>query len=621
MSHLTYVQAIVTGIVQGVTELFPISSLGHNVLIPALIGGSWAKNLSVTAKDSPYLAFIVGLHVATALAMIIFFRRDWIRIIRGFFSSVRARRIETPDERLAWMIIFATIPVGIAGLLLQKVFTTVFARPTLTAFFLAVNGAILLYSERQRRRRLAVSAGPEDYGWDDGAGYRDESYDTRGYRDQGYSDAYGRDGHGVEPGRRGAPDPGPGRRGRPAGGYSQQPQQQQWQGPGRPDPDPYGERPQPRFEPKPGYQAPGYGQPPAGGQQPGGQQPGGGQAPGGQDPRYGQAPGHGQPPRGQDPRYGQAPGQPPAGGPSFTPNPGYQQPPQSDPRYTRDPRQDPAYGQDPRYGQQAGPGQGGDATEVWDQRGSRRGPRDPELVDADPAVEADQRLSTMSFKRAAFIGAGQILALLPGISRDGIVTVFGMGRGLNREDAVRFSFLLSAPVILLAGMLKVKDLFGPMGNGILGPVLVGSVLAFIGAYVSVRFLTRYFSESKSLNPFGIYCIVAGLLSLAYLTIRLSGTEPHPQAVACRACCRLIRASRTWRGCTTTCSAARTTSRPTVSWRSACSGWTRGCASSPSPTAASSPRRYGGQRRPGSRSSWIWGLACRPHQPSTRPSAR
>ncbi|MGD0559532.1 MAG: undecaprenyl-diphosphate phosphatase [Streptosporangiaceae bacterium] len=544
MSHLTYAQAIVTGIVQGVTELFPISSLGHNVLIPALIGGSWAKDLSVTAKNSPYLAFIVGLHVATALAMIIYFRRDWIRIVRGFFSSVRVRRVETSDQRLAWMIILGTIPVGIVGLLLQKVFTSVFARPTLTAFFLAVNGVVLLYSERQRRRRLAVSDGQGDYGVGDDAGYADQGYGGQGYGGQGYGgepgggsgwddrrgghgrdayggdayggDAYGRDAYGGDayggdaygggPGRGGAPEPGRGRRGRPDDGYSQQPQQQQWQGPGRQDPDPRGERPQPRFQPNPGYQAPpGYGQAPSGGQQPpaGGQQPpGGGQIPGyGQQP---QGPGYGQ----QPPAGGGAGGPAPAGGPTFTPNPGYQQ--QSDPRYGRDPRQNPA---DPRHGR------GDDATEVRGQRGSRHAGRAAEPTETGDAVEADHRLSTMTFKRAAFIGAGQILALLPGISRDGIVTVFGMGRGLNREDAVRFSFLLSAPVILAAGVLKLKDLFGPLGNGIHGPVLVGSVLSFIGAYVSVRFLTRYFSESKSLNPFGIYCIVAGILSLVYLTIR------------------------------------------------------------------------------------------------------
>src|SRR6201995_5516040 len=110
---MTYPEAMVVGLIQGVTELFPVSSLGHNVLIPALIGGSWAKTLDVSAKDSPYLAFIVGLHVATAIAMIAYFWRDWLRIVGGFFSSIRHRSAKTPDERLAWMIILATIPVGI----------------------------------------------------------------------------------------------------------------------------------------------------------------------------------------------------------------------------------------------------------------------------------------------------------------------------------------------------------------------------------------------------------------------------------------------------------------------------------------------------------------------------
>ena len=132
---------------------------------------------------------------------------------------------------------------------------------------------------------------------------------------------------------------------------------------------------------------------------------------------------------------------------------------------------------------------------------------------------ADRRLSGMGYGRAVLVGSAQILALLPGISRDGMVTVTGMARGLSREDAVRFSFLLSAPVILAAGALKAHDLVGPMGKGIHGPVLVGSLLSGIGAYLSIRFLTKYFSEDKSLNPFGIYCLVAGIGSFLYLLIK------------------------------------------------------------------------------------------------------
>src|SRR6266704_618779 len=162
MSHLTYAEAGVIGLIQGITELFPVSSLGHAVLIPAIIGGQWAKDLSVSAKESPYLAYIVGLHVATAAAMIIFFWRDWLRIIRAFFASIwhviapapGTRRWEPQgtDQKLAWMIILATIPVGIAGLLLEHTFRTVFSKPLLTATFLFVNGLILLGGERLRRR-------------------------------------------------------------------------------------------------------------------------------------------------------------------------------------------------------------------------------------------------------------------------------------------------------------------------------------------------------------------------------------------------------------------------------------------------------------------------------------
>src|SRR6201998_4870444 len=105
--HLTYLQAVVTGLSQGVTELFPVSSLGHNVLIPALVGGSWAQDLSVSAPESPSPAYIVGLHVATALALILYFWRDWLRIVRGFVSSVREHRIATADQRLASGILLA----------------------------------------------------------------------------------------------------------------------------------------------------------------------------------------------------------------------------------------------------------------------------------------------------------------------------------------------------------------------------------------------------------------------------------------------------------------------------------------------------------------------------------
>src|SRR5436309_12950702 len=139
MTHLTYLEAAVVGLIQGVTELFPISSLGHNVLLPALVGGSWGADLNVATPESPYLAYIVGLHVATAIALLIYFWRDWVRIVKGFFSSLRQRRVQTADQKLAWMIILATIPVGLAGLAFEHAFRVIFGKPVIAAIFLAVN--------------------------------------------------------------------------------------------------------------------------------------------------------------------------------------------------------------------------------------------------------------------------------------------------------------------------------------------------------------------------------------------------------------------------------------------------------------------------------------------------
>jgi undecaprenyl pyrophosphate phosphatase UppP len=499
--HLTYLEAVVTGLIQGVTELFPVSSLGHNVLLPALIGGNWASTLNVSSPESPYLAFIVGLHVATAIAMIAYFWRDWLRIVRGFFTSLRTRSITTPDERLAWMIILATIPVGIAGAALQHEFTKVFARPELAAVFLAVNGIILLGSERMRRVRAAAGGGtgvptvvlPADQAVPGGP--------VPGVPDGA---AWGPAGPGG-PGRPGGPGP---------EGWSQQPRQQQWQGPEWQGPDPrYDQDGNPQY---PGGQYPG-GQYP-GGQYPGNQYPGNRpQGPG----EYGrqQQPPYGQPQQGGQPQYGQGqygqgqqgPGQygrDPRGG---QPGPGWH--PSADPRGGYDPG-------DPRAPREQRPAGRHERTAGGNGHGAGAGHRiGQDAATADQAVAADQRLSTMGYKRAVLVGSAQILALLPGISRDGIVTVTGMSRGMRRSDAVRFSFLLSAPVILAAGALKAKDLTGPLSAGIHGPILVGSLVSGVGAYLSIRFLTKYFSEDKSLNPFGIYCLVAGLASLAYLLLK------------------------------------------------------------------------------------------------------
>ena len=120
--------------------------------MPALIGGRWARDLDVSAPESPYLAFIVGLHVATAAALLLFFWRDWVQIVTGLYTSVRYRRIQTTGERLAWLLIVGTIPVAIVGLALEHTFRTTLGRPIPAAAFLVVNGVLLYAGERLRRR-------------------------------------------------------------------------------------------------------------------------------------------------------------------------------------------------------------------------------------------------------------------------------------------------------------------------------------------------------------------------------------------------------------------------------------------------------------------------------------
>ena len=149
--HVTTFQAIVLGVLQGVSELFPISSLGHTVLFPHLFG--WNNIVSWQSQtESPWLAFVVMLHVGSAIGLLAYFWRDWVEIVTAFFATVRKRRIETPTERLAWLIICATIPVGILGVVFEHAARTATAKPEIAAIFLVVNGFILLGAERLRRR-------------------------------------------------------------------------------------------------------------------------------------------------------------------------------------------------------------------------------------------------------------------------------------------------------------------------------------------------------------------------------------------------------------------------------------------------------------------------------------
>ena len=335
MSHLTYAEAIIVGLIQGTTELFPVSSLGHNVLIPALVGGSWKADLNVSEAESPYLAFVVGLHVATAIGITTYFWRDWVRIIGGFFSSIARREVRTPDQKLAWMIILATIPVGLVGLVFEHKFRVIFAVPSRAAIFLVANGIILYAGERFRTRRSRAA----------------------------------------------------------------------------------------------------------------------------------------------------------------------------DEQVAREREAEPAL-------ISAGGAPGADRVAGAHSSG-QRAVRQQEMVSA---IQADRRLTSFSFWQAVIIGSAQILALLAGISRDGVTMVAGMFRGLSREDAARFAFLLATPVILAAGVLKIPDLFGHLGDGIRPQILAGSIISGIAAYLSVRFLMKYF-QTRTLTPFAIYCFVFGLASFVYLTLK------------------------------------------------------------------------------------------------------
>lgn len=317
---MSYLQAIVIALVQGVTELFPVSSLGHSVLLPAWLGGSWEtmveQSSQPNSESSFYLAYIVALHVATAIALLVFFRADWVRIFAGFFRSaarsIRERRLiaADSDERLAWLIVFATIPVGLTGLAFEHTLRTIFAKPLSAAVLLTINGLILLAGERLRRR-VAATAEQQRV---------------------------------------------------PAEAYAT----------------------------------------------------------------------------------------------------------------------------------------------------TRSGPRAGEEVTA--AVESDQRLAGLRYRDGVYVGLWQIPALLAGISRSGATMVGGLTRGLSHEDAARFAFLLATPVILAAGVLKLPSLAGPAGDNIHGQVIVGMIVAGVAAYLSVRFLVRYF-ETRTLTPFAIYCLVAGIASI------------------------------------------------------------------------------------------------------------
>jgi len=151
-SLISYPQAIVMGLLQGVTELFPISSLGHSVILPNLLGWNIHQN------DQYFLTFLVATHLATAIVLLVFFWRDWVRIVKGLGRSLRAREIapDDTDAKLGWLLVVGTIPAGIIGLTLQDTLRKGFAKPLEASIFLALNGVMLAGAEVLRRRAPAV---------------------------------------------------------------------------------------------------------------------------------------------------------------------------------------------------------------------------------------------------------------------------------------------------------------------------------------------------------------------------------------------------------------------------------------------------------------------------------
>jgi undecaprenyl-diphosphatase len=289
-------QAVVLGVLQGLSELFPVSSLGHTVLFPTLFG--WHS--VVTAQSDPesfWLAFVVMLHVGSAVGLLIYFWKDWLAIIRAWCHTLVTRRIETPVERLAWLIIVATIPAGVIGIVLEHPLRVALAKPTSAAFFLILNGIILLAAERLRRRS------------------------------------------------------------------------------------------------------------------------------------------------------------------------------------------------------------------------------DVRLLAAREGAKGDggRKLETLDYKEAAVIGLAQSSALIAGISRDGVCMTAGLVRGLDHQDSARFAFLLATPVILAAGIFKLSDLTGPLGDGVRMQALVAALCAAVTALVTVRFLVGYF-RTRTLTPFGLYCLAFGAAMAVYTTV-------------------------------------------------------------------------------------------------------
>jgi undecaprenyl-diphosphatase len=139
---LSFHQALVLGLLQGVSELFPISSLGHSIILPALLG--W----SIDQKADAFLCFLVATHFATAAVLFFFYWDDWLRIIRATIRSIWRRSIGgSADAKLGWLLVLGTVPAGLTGLLFQKQIQELFASPAYVSAFLFSNGLLLYLAE------------------------------------------------------------------------------------------------------------------------------------------------------------------------------------------------------------------------------------------------------------------------------------------------------------------------------------------------------------------------------------------------------------------------------------------------------------------------------------------
>ena len=151
--EFTYGQAILIGVIQGITELFPISSLGHAILIPAWIGGSFKEFIS--DENQTYLLISIAMHLASSFALFLVFRKRWLNLIGGSFRAVKSRNYQSTPFRVLSYVVIATIPVGILGLAFEEYFQQIFGNPSFSSVFLTINGLILITAERLSRRDLA----------------------------------------------------------------------------------------------------------------------------------------------------------------------------------------------------------------------------------------------------------------------------------------------------------------------------------------------------------------------------------------------------------------------------------------------------------------------------------